>query len=139
MIETRQENPGDKVAHLPKEQGPGNCPAQRMKKDENYKRVMLVAAGSAMAANCEPCLNMVVPNLLETGVPDSEIRRAVEIGQYVKDRKSDIMKEAADILTGTNFLDKEVPEGCTLAEMELVRVDKMSMLITVVPFTATAE
>jgi AhpD family alkylhydroperoxidase len=107
------------------------CPAQRMKKDETYKRVMWIAAGSAMAANCEPCLNMVIPNLIEVGVPDAEIRRAVEIGQYVKDRKADIMKEAADILAGTSFLHKEVPEECTLDEMEFVRGDKMSMLIAV--------
>ena len=108
-----------------------SCPAQRMQKDENYKRVMRIAAGSAMAANCEPCLNMVIPNLIEVGVPDADIRRAVEIGQYVKDRKSDIMKEAADILAGTNFLDKDVPEECASNEMELLRGDNMSMLIAV--------
>jgi AhpD family alkylhydroperoxidase len=107
------------------------CPAQKMKKDENYKRVMLVAAGSAMAANCEPCLNMVIPNLMEIGVPDAEIRRAVEIGQSVKDRQADIMKEAADVLAGTRFLDTEVPEACVQDEMEALKVDKMSMLIAV--------
>ena len=58
------------------------CPADKMRKDENYKQIMLVAAGSAMAASCEPCLNHVIPNLIEIGVPDAEIRRAVEIGQY---------------------------------------------------------
>jgi AhpD family alkylhydroperoxidase len=107
------------------------CPAEKMKKDENYKRVMLIAAGSAMAASCEPCLNMVIPNLIEVGVPDAEIRRAVEIGQYVKDREADVMKEAADVLAGTSFLDKEVPEECVQDEMETLRVDKISMLIAV--------
>jgi AhpD family alkylhydroperoxidase len=107
------------------------CPAEKMKKDENYKRVMLVAAGSAMAASCEPCLNMVIPNLIEVGVPDAEIRRAVEIGQYVKDRQADIMKEAADVLAGTSFLDEEVPEGCVQDEMEILELGKMSMLIAV--------
>jgi alkylhydroperoxidase/carboxymuconolactone decarboxylase family protein YurZ len=92
---------------------------------------MRIAAASAMAANCEPCLNMVVPNLIEAGVPDAEIRKAVEIGQCVKDRKADIMKEAADVLAGTSLLDKEVPEGCTPREMELIRADKTSMLIAV--------
>ncbi len=131
MIETRQENPEAEAAHLPNEQSSGDCPAQRMKKDENYKRVMMVAAGSAMAANCEPCLNMVIPNLIEVGVPDADIRRAVEIGQYVKDRKADTMKEAAAILAGTSLLDQEVPEACTPDEMRFVKVDKMSMLIAV--------
>jgi AhpD family alkylhydroperoxidase len=90
---------------------------------------MLVAAGSAMAASCEPCLNMVIPNLIEVGVPDAEIRRAVEIGQYVKDRQADIMKEAADVLTGTGFLHEEVPEACVQDEMEILELDKNGMLI----------
>ena len=107
------------------------CPAEKMQKDENYKRIMLVAAGSAIAANCEPCLNMVIPNLIEVGVSDAEIRKAVEIGQYVKDREADIMKEAADLLAGTSFLDKEVPEECVQDEMEILGLDKMSMLIAV--------
>jgi AhpD family alkylhydroperoxidase len=107
------------------------CPAENMKKDENYERVMLIAAGSAMAANCEPCLNMVIPNLIEIGVPDAQIRRAVEIGQCVKDRKAEIMKEAADVLAGTSFLAEEVPDECVQDEIETLRVDKMSMLITV--------
>ena len=107
------------------------CPAEKMKKDESYKRVMLVAAGSAMAAGCEPCLNMVIPNLIEVGVPDAEIRRAVEIGQYVKDRQADVMKEAADVLAGTNFLDEEVPEECVQDEREILELDKNGMLIAV--------
>jgi AhpD family alkylhydroperoxidase len=107
------------------------CPAEKMKKGENYKRVMLIAAGSAMAASCEPCLNMVIPNLIEVGAPDAEIRRAVEVGQYVKDREADVMKEAADVLAGTSFLDKEVPEECIQGDMETSGIDKMSMLIAV--------
>ena len=107
------------------------CPADKMQKDENYKRIMLVAAGSAMAASCEPCLNHVIPNLIEIGVPDAEIRRAVEIGQYVKDREADIMKEAADVLAGTSFLDGEIPERCGQDEMATLTADKTSMLIAV--------
>jgi AhpD family alkylhydroperoxidase len=105
------------------------CPADKMQKDENYKRIMLVAAGSAMAASCEPCLNMAIPNLIEVGVPDTKIRRAVEIGQCVKDREADIMKEAADVLAGTSFLDAEIPEQCAQDAMETLTADKMSMLI----------
>jgi hypothetical protein len=36
----------------------------------------------------------------------------VEIGQFVKDRPATIMKEAADLLTGTNLLAGPVAEGC---------------------------
>lgn len=107
------------------------CPAEKMKKDESYERVMLVAAGSAMAAGCEACLNMVIPNLIEVGVPQAEIRRAVEIGQRVKDRQADVMKEVADVLAGTSFLDEEVPEECVGDEMASLELDKMAMLIAV--------
>lgn len=107
------------------------CPAEKMKKDENYERVMLIAAGSAMAASCEPCLNMVIPNLIEVGAPDAEIRRAVEIGQHVKDREADIMKQAADVLAGTSFLDREIAEECLRDEMQALTVDKIGMLIAV--------
>ena len=65
-----------------------------------------------MAANCEPCLNKVVPDLIEAGVAESDIRKAVEIGQFVKDKPAAIMKEAADALTGTSMSDLNKSEGC---------------------------
>ena len=65
-----------------------------------------------MAANCEPCLNQIVPNLVEAGVPDTDIRRAVEIGQTVKDQSASRMKDAADILAGTRLLNSAIREGC---------------------------
>ena len=106
-----------------------DCPAEKMQKDDSYRRIMLVAAGSAMAAGCEPCLNHVIPNLIEVGVPENEIRRAVEIGQCVKDRKAEIMKEAADVLAGTSFLDGEAPEPCSRDELRTLTADKTGMLI----------
>ena len=72
---------------------------------------MLIAAGSAMAANCEPCLNRVIPELIETGVTEEDIRRALEIGQFVKDQKADVMKEAADLLAGTNLSEGAVTDN----------------------------
>ena len=78
----------------------------------DYKVTMLIAAGAAMAANCEPCLNKVVPDLIEAGVAEADIRKAVEIGQFVKDKPAAIMKEAADALTGTNMADPNQSEGC---------------------------
>jgi hypothetical protein len=73
---------------------------------------LLIAAGAAMAANCEPCLNKVVPDLIEAGVAEADIRKAMEIGQFVKDKPAAIMKEAADALTGTNMSDPHKSEGC---------------------------
>jgi hypothetical protein len=84
----------------------------------DYKVTMLIAAGAAMAANCEPCLNKVVPDLIEAGIYFADIRRAVEIGQFVKDRPAAIMKEAADMLTGTQLSDKFVSKGCPAAEIK---------------------
>jgi hypothetical protein len=78
----------------------------------DYKVTMLIAAGAAMAANCEPCLNRVVPDLIEAGVAEADIRKAVEIGQFVKDKPAAIMKEAADALAGTHMSDPNRSAGC---------------------------
>ncbi|MEE4261406.1 MAG: carboxymuconolactone decarboxylase family protein [Desulfobacteraceae bacterium] len=78
----------------------------------DFKVTMLIAAGAAMAANCEPCLNKIVPDLIEAGVAERDIRKAVEIGQFVKDKPAAIMKEAADALTGSHLSDPQQSEGC---------------------------
>jgi hypothetical protein len=78
----------------------------------DYKVTMLIAAGAAMAANCEPCLNKIVPDLIEAGVAEADIRKAVEIGQFVKDKPAAIMKEAADVLTGSHLSEQHKSEGC---------------------------
>lgn len=88
------------------EAAPDFCPGDAMKQDASYKVMMLIAAGAAMAANCEQCLNRIVPDLLEAGVSETDIRRAVEIGQFVKDKPAAAMKEAADILTGSKLSEK---------------------------------
>ncbi len=88
----------------------------------DYRVTMLIAAGAAMAANCEPCLNKVVPDLLAAGVAESDIRKAVEIGQFVKDKPAAIMKEAADVLTGSQLADSRQTDGCpaeTLKQAEI--------------------
>ena len=84
----------------------------------DYKITMLIAAGAAMAANCEPCLNKAKPELIEAGVSEADIRRAVEIGQFVKDRPAAIMKEAADLMTGTNLLTGPAAQGCPADAMK---------------------
>ncbi|MFC1706909.1 hypothetical protein ACFL59_08845 [Planctomycetota bacterium] len=92
---------------LLEQQRSGGCPAQGMKQGSDYKVVMLVAAGAAMGANCEPCLNKAVPALIEAGVADADIRRAVEIGQRVKDRTFALLQEAVDdVLAKRSFTGK---------------------------------
>ena len=78
----------------------------------DYRVSMLIAAGAAMAANCEPCLNKIVPDLIAAGVAETDIRKAVEIGQFVKDKPAAIMKEAADALTGSQLAGPQKSEGC---------------------------
>ena len=78
----------------------------------DFKVTMLIAAGAAMAANCEPCLNKIVPDLIAAGVAEGDIRKAVEIGQFVKDKPAAIMKEAADVLTGSQLADQQKSDGC---------------------------
>lgn len=87
-----------------------SCPADEMQKDDNYKVTMLIAAAAAMAANCEFCINKVVPDLLEAGVSETDLRKAVEIGQFIKDKPASIMKEAADILTGSKLSGRPVKQ-----------------------------
>jgi alkylhydroperoxidase/carboxymuconolactone decarboxylase family protein YurZ len=84
----------------------------------DYKVTMLIAAGAAMAANCEPCLNKIVPDLIEAGVAEVDIQKAVEIGQFVKDKPAAIMKEAADALTGTHLSEQHKSEGCPSDDMK---------------------
>lgn len=78
----------------------------------DYRVTMLIAAGAAMAANCEPCLNKIVPDLIAAGVAEADIRKAVEIGQFVKDKPAVIMKEAADALTGSQLAVPQKSDGC---------------------------
>lgn len=76
--------------------------AERVAPDVIDRKVsLLVAAASAMATGCEPCMDQIIPNLIEAGVADADIRRAVEIGQRVKDAAAEYMKEVADVLAGT--------------------------------------
>jgi len=84
----------------------------------DYKVTMLIAAGAAMAANCEPCLNKIVPDLIEAGVAEADIQKAVEIGQFVKDKPAGIMKEAADALAGTRLSEQHKSEGCPSEKMK---------------------
>jgi len=92
-----------------------SCPSEEMEKDDNYKVMMLIAASAAMAANCEFCLNKVIPDLIEAGVSETDLRKAVEIGQYIKDKPAAIMKEAADVLTGSKLSEDPTRQECSPA------------------------
>lgn len=45
----------------------------------------LVAIGAAIASNCEPCFRFHYDKARRLGVPDADVRRAVELAQQVKE------------------------------------------------------
>ena len=77
---------------------------------------LLIAAGAAMAANCEPCLNKIIPGLRAAGVNERDIRAAVGVGQYVKDQPAALMKQLADELTGSHLAQAPASGCCPLGE-----------------------
>jgi alkylhydroperoxidase/carboxymuconolactone decarboxylase family protein YurZ len=94
---------------LSEKSGAEECPASKLPPaGEAFKLMMLIAAGAAMATNCEPCLNQAVPGLIEAGVAAADIRRAVETGQAVKDQAFAQVKKTIDVLT-TARLAEESP------------------------------
>ena len=97
--------------------------AKQVSEIVDYKVTMLIAAGAAMAANCEPCLNKIVPDLIAAGVAEGDIRKAVEIGQFVKDKPAAIMKEAADVLTGSQLADQQKSDGCGCPSERLMQAE----------------
>jgi hypothetical protein len=80
--------------------GKKSCPAQGIKDEAQLRLMMLIAVGSAVAANCEPCLNQAVLALADARVSHDEIRIAAEIGLQVKELKAEDMRDAAVVLTG---------------------------------------
>ncbi len=107
------------AAGAPEQPAAGGCPADRLGPGYAFKVTMLIGAGAAMAANCEWCLSQAVPNLIEAGVADADIRKAVEIGQSVKDRVAAVMKEAADLMAGTQFSRTQTSEACFAGQSDL--------------------
>jgi AhpD family alkylhydroperoxidase len=78
---------------------------------------LLVAAGSAVAAGCIPCLQTIVDMARAEGVEERKLREAVMTGQYVKEQPITMMKQFADDLVGTHLQSKPVSMdgGCPLS------------------------
>lgn len=78
------------------------CPVTEMGPEAEIGVKMLIAAGAAMAANCEPCLNKAVPELIEAGVANKDIQEAVKIGQRVKDEAAETTDRTVCSLMGNS-------------------------------------
>lgn len=48
----------------------------------DHKVTLLAAAGAAMAAGCDPCVDRIVPGLEKAGVTEADVRWAMENGQF---------------------------------------------------------
>ena len=75
---------------------------------------LLVAAGSAVAAGCIPCLETIASAALDAGVDNRKLRAAAVIGQFVKDQPAGQMKQRADELLGTHLSLSAAPDPCPL-------------------------
>ncbi|MDH3513865.1 MAG: carboxymuconolactone decarboxylase family protein [Gammaproteobacteria bacterium] len=53
-----------------------------MKLDNRTKE--LIAVGTAIGANCYPCLGWYVSKARAQGIPDDEIAAAIEVGKLVR-------------------------------------------------------
>ena len=82
-----------------------------------------------MKANGERYLREALEELRAAGVPDGHIRGAIEIGEAVKSRPAAIMKEAADVLTGTHLSPPRVSGGCPAQGLPKGDVFLTTMLI----------
>ena len=79
---------------------------------------LLVAAGSAVAAGCMPCLETIVGMARADGIEEKKLKEAVMTGQYVKEQPINMMKEFADNLVGTHLSGKRITTegGCPLSQ-----------------------
>ena len=77
----------------------------------------MVAAGSAVAAGCIPCLETIVGMARAHGIDEKKLKEAVMTGQYVKEQPANMMKDFADNLVGTHLGGNPLPAdgGCPLS------------------------
>ena len=73
----------------------------------------LIAIGSSVTANCQPCLQYHVDKALEHGGSDSEIAQAIEVAKMVRKGAAAKMDKFASSMSKTVPADAGVPgEGC---------------------------
>jgi len=73
----------------------------------------LIAIGSSVTANCQPCLQYHVDKALEHGGSDSEIAQAIEVAKMVRKGAAAKMDNVASRTNKTVPDDAGTPgEGC---------------------------
>ncbi len=73
----------------------------------------LIAIGSSVTANCQPCLKYHVDKALESGASDIEIAQAIEVAQMVRKGAAAKMDTFASAMSKTAPAGAGAPgEGC---------------------------
>ena len=73
----------------------------------------LIAIGSSVTANCQPCLQYHIDKALESGTSDLEIAQAIEVAKMVRKGAAAKMDTFASTLGKPAPADAAAPgEGC---------------------------
>ena len=73
----------------------------------------LIAVGTSVTANCQPCLQYHVDKALESGASDSEIAEAIEVAKMVRKGAAAKMDKFASNMGATAPANAGVSgEGC---------------------------
>ncbi|MCX9076222.1 MAG: carboxymuconolactone decarboxylase family protein [Candidatus Methanoperedens sp.] len=68
----------------------------------------LIAIGSSIAANCQPCLEYHLKIAKDSGATEDEIKNAIEIARFVKSKSAIAMDEfAREIISDSKKLSEE--------------------------------
>ncbi len=62
----------------------------------DMKTKELVAVGSSIAANCQPCLKYHLKIAKDSGATEEEIKDAMEIARFVKSKSAVVQEKSAE-------------------------------------------
>lgn len=73
----------------------------------------LIAVGTAIGANCHPCLRYHTTKARDLGIPNDEIAEAIEVGKGIRKGAQGSMDKLVDELTGEGKTTlSPAAEGC---------------------------
>lgn len=65
------------------------------------RTIELIAVGSSIIANCQPCLQYHAKKALENGADEQEVAEAIEVGRLVRKGATSKMDKFAESLSQT--------------------------------------
>ena len=78
------------------------------------KTKLLIAVGSAVTANCQPCLRTLIKKAKDSGAQEKEILEAIGIAKLVRKNSMTQIDRFVSGLTGNADASTEDPEkGCS--------------------------